>query len=297
MEERCEFLKPQETQIQVAELSDEEKILSSETFKNLDESVKETLIKNISGIKDYLKYYSVSVDEWIKDFEKAQEFIKYGLNNSNFKILKDKISSNLIPFMHLQREFKRFNFQEITFEDVLSLTYSESEFNPNAVSETWSVWLLQTTTNVVKDIEGRPKLYDKEIVKELASRNGVNSLTELSTEARSKFDNSIVLWLLYLKQLENRWNIYKTDVKNIVDEKDHFYTLVSMYLSEKWVKISKNEFEEVVNSLKKQKDLKLDYALFRDYNWQLNKYDWEKYPHRVYYAISIISMAHLMKKG
>jgi hypothetical protein len=39
-----------------------------------------------------------------------------------------------------------------------------------------------------------------------------------------------------------------------------------------------------------------DYSALKDYNWQKNKYSWEKYSHRVYYAVSILCMSKLMKK-
>lgn len=298
MEERCEFLKPQEVQTteNTQEISEEDKIFQSEEFKNLDDKTKEKLTQNITWFKDYLSHYWISIPEWIIDFVEGLKYVD-NLESSNFKILKEKILWNLVPFLHLQREFKRFDFKNFTFEDVLSLAYSESEFNPNAISETWSVWLLQTTTNVVKDISERPDLYDISIANELASRNWVASLKELSTESRSRFDNSIVLWLLYLKQLETTWNTYEYDILVVLKDKENFFKLTTKYLWNKWISITREQFDGFLWKLKSNPNMLVEYSSLKDYNWQTNKYSWEKYSHRVYYAVSILCMSELMKKG
>lgn len=257
------------------------------------------IISNISNIIDYKSYYWLKDKQVLSDIEDTIKLI------GGFKdeVIKWVAKKNIFFTMIILREYNIIKPERISIESVVSLVFLESKFNKDEKSPTWSTWLFQTTSWVVKDIIERPELFDWNSIDKLLERNWLSSVKDLlPSEVRMNPYTSATLWILYLKMLETNakpipineiWEIRK-NLWNVRDSLKYF-------LSESKIDFDENIFQQVISDIENDKSLYTPITRYNSDN-SIYKYSrWEVMPHRIYFAIIILYLSKILswdlKKG
>ncbi len=199
-------------------------------------------------------------------------------------------NENLVSM--ILENFDNYNLNAMSESDVLSLVQMESKFNTEAISHSWSTWLFQITTNVIEDIKINWSRYDSDIVNNMLERNWFDNIDQLrSREARLNPENSMDLWMLYLKRLEDWWNrLSNNEINQIQENKENIYENVSKYVQWNWVDINRENFNQMIDEIMKDPQAQEKYMIMRNYNWDQNRLWNETMEHRYYYAFTVYYM-------
>lgn len=259
----------------------------------------EEIISNISNIIDYKSYYWLKDKEVLSDIESTIKLIG-SFNNDVIKWITKK---NIFFTMIILREYNSIKPKHIPIEIVISLVFLESKFNKNKKSPTWSTWLFQTTSWVVKDIIERPELFDKDLIDKMLERNWLTSVKDLlPSNVRLNPYISATLWIAFFKMLED--NAKSVSIKEIWDIRKNLWNIrdsLKSFLSESKISFDENLFQQVISEIEKDKTF---YTSLTRYNSDEGVYKysrWENMPHRIYFAIIVLYLSKTLswdlKKG
>lgn len=225
----------------------------------------------------------ISSDSWNIDIKKT--------DNSNNENVEFPWKSPALEKM-IHETFDKINLDNFNLSDVFALVNMESWFDVNAKSGTWSVWLFQTTQIVIEDMKIRSYLYDDAIIKEMLQRNWKTDISQMkSRNIRMDPQNSADIWLLFLKALEEKKDNLSNNMLNSFSKNiDNIYKRVDYILWWKWISVDKSHIQEIIQELQVDLRARDKFLKMKNYNWDLNKYKWEIYQHRYYYAFCVYYM-------
>lgn len=265
-------------------------------FKNdllIEEKSYEKKSKNIQSIK-WVSWMTETIinkiDNLLNEKHKTSNTSKS--NEAIHKKVKS-IENNSDIITTISENFDKFNFKYLQISDILALVKLESNFNPKAQSSTGSIWLFQTTSIVIKDMIKHPNKYNQKIIKIMLDRNGLKSLSQMEKRyIRKDLQNSMDIWMLYLKRLENYKNKLYSYQKDIIkNNKKNIFKKISHLLLNKWIHIDDSNFNIMFNKILNNPDVQRKFCILRNYNWDKKAYSWEKLQHRYYYAFTTLYMS------
>lgn len=182
---------------------------------------------------------------------------------------------------------------KINIQDIKSLVMFESNFNNNTRSFVWAEWRFQIMPVAYKQVLKHSEnfVHLEKIKKTLKSWKLVNNPIK-----------NTIAWLIYLdwvsenftwKEEKNEW---KEIIKKLIDDKKNTRDVISNYLENKWITISQKNFNTLLSKIHNDPYMMNKYLIFRKYNSDSTRNEWEKFEHKNYFWLVVLYLAEYCKK-
>lgn len=253
------------------------------------------------------------IEKKVADVKKiSQEWRKIARNH-----LKKDVENNTSKFLDKNIDLfaKTFNFNKTDLEELVNV---ESWWKINAVSPTWAKWLMQLTTDPLKDMSDKDRwflnywdLFAKipdETINSLKNKwlrialNAIKkapedkniykkNIKEIISRAQNDYQCNFIVWCIYLRMIKE--NVKQNDEKEkklvLANLKNLDINLLNKMLKAKNKDtINKQDIDKFIVKLNKDKNLYTHFMTYLRYNWDNNTSPW-KIPHKYYYATSVIN--------